>query len=418
MLLDILGITCGYGSHTVLQNATFQIKKQDFVGIIGPNGSGKSTLLRAISRVLRPIKGTVLLKERDLYQIPASEVAKTISFVPQEQGLDFPFTVQDVVMMGRIPHLRRFQKETDKDQMIVKKAMELTDLISLAGRPVNQLSGGEKQRVLIARALAQEPSILLLDEPTSYLDLNYQLEIMEILVRLHQQQGITIIMVLHDINLASQYCDSLLVLKEGRIYAAGTPQQILTADFIKEVYGCEVQVEWRTLNGRPFIVLNKFRPVISRQTLDRKAHIIAGGGMAIELYHLLTDQGWELSTGVINRGDSDWQEAQRLGITVVEADPFCAISRAQADRNQDLMSQAEYVILAAIPFGSGNILNLEAVLHQAQQGRKIIVVKKNDISELDYTGGAATELYNKLLSCEVTVVDSDTQVLRVLQGGK
>lgn len=254
MLLDIMGVTCGYGASLVLKNASVQIKSGDLAGIVGPNGSGKSTLLRTMSRVLKPIYGQVLLNEEDIYRLAPAQVAQHIAVLTQGAGLEFPYTVIDLVMMGRIPHIKRFAREGAKDRRAVARAMELTDTVQLADRQVNELSGGEKQRVMLARALAQEPSILLLDEPTSYLDLKYQLEIMDLLTRLRHDSGLTIISVLHDINLASRYCDYLLVVKEGVIHAVGTPAQVISAPMIKEVYGCEVGVEYPDAGKRPYIV--------------------------------------------------------------------------------------------------------------------------------------------------------------------
>jgi len=416
MQLDILGVSCGYGAHTVLQDTTLHIQQEDFWGIVGPNGSGKSTLLRTMSRVLHPSQGQVLLDENDLYQLPARHVASKIAVVIQEQNLESPFLVKDIIMMGRIPHLKRFQTEGIKDQEIVSKVMDLTDVSYLAQRPVNELSGGEKQRVLIARALAQEPAILLLDEPTSYLDLNYQLEIMELLLRLHREKGIAIVMVLHDINLASQFCERLLVVKEGKIYAAGTPAQIINAAFIKEIYGCEVQVETQSPGGRPIVILNQSRLAGDRKVSGEGVHVVGGGGFGKELFRLLLDQGRPVSTGVVNIGDSDWHEAQRLGITMVEADPFSAVRHEQCQQNLQLMRQAAYIILAAIPFGAGNLPNLESVLEQAKQGSKVIVVKKMEIDQLDYSGGIATDLYNKLIACGAAVVNDDWEAIRLMQG--
>jgi len=249
-----MGVTCGYGASLVLKNASVQIKGGDLAGIVGPNGSGKSTLLRTMSRVLKPICGQVLLNGEDMYHLAPARVAQNIAVLTQGSGLEFPYTVIDLVMMGRIPHIKRFAREGVKDRTAVARAMELTDTVKLADRQVNELSGGEKQRVMLARALAQEPSILLLDEPTSYLDLKYQLEIMDLLTQLRLDSGLTIISVLHDINLASRYCDYLLVVKEGIIHAMGTPEQVITAPMIKEVYGCEVGVEYPDLGDRPYIV--------------------------------------------------------------------------------------------------------------------------------------------------------------------
>jgi len=254
MLLNLADVSCGYATAPVLKNASVCINDGDLVGIVGPNSSGKSTLLRTMSRILKPWKGEVLLAEKDIYKSSGADLARRMAVVNQEQIMDFSFRVKDLVMMGRIPHIKRFTREGTVDELAVARAMKLTDTAKLADRSVQELSGGEKQRVVLARALAQDPRILLLDEPTTYLDLNYQLEIMELLVRMRSECNLTIIMVLHDINLASRYCDYLMVVKDGEIFAVGSPQEVVTSQMIREVYGCEIRVECSEPAGRPYIV--------------------------------------------------------------------------------------------------------------------------------------------------------------------
>ncbi|HAU32419.1 MAG: ABC transporter related protein [Desulfotomaculum sp. 46_296] len=415
MLFNILGVTCGYGASPVLKDASVQINSQDFVGIVGPNGSGKSTLLRTISRVLKPIHGKVLLDEEDIYQISAAEVARKMAVVNQEQGLNFPFTVKDVVMMGRIPHLKRFARESPKDFEVVARAMDLTDTVILANRQVTELSGGEKQRVLLARALAQQPQILLLDEPTSYLDLNYQIEIMELMVRMRRDCGLTIITVLHDLNLASRFCDYLLVIKKGYIHAVGTPHQVITAHMIKDVYGCEVRVECPDSIERPYIVFNG-ETKRATEGGERWVHVVGGGGSGVQLFRNLLNGGWQVSTGVVNIGDSDWQEACRLGIKVIEAPPFCNVGANEAALNKEMMQKAEFIILAGIPFGTGNIRNLESVLEEAERGAPVIVVDNIDINKRDYTGGKAALLYKNLLQSGAQIVNNEWEAIQLMEG--
>jgi len=417
VLLNIMGITCGYGASLVLKDASVAINSRDFVGIVGPNGSGKSTLVRTISRVLQPLMGKVLLEEEDIYHIPAPYLAKKMAVVTQETGLDFPFTVKDVVMMGRLPHIKRFAREGVKDLEAVARAMEFTDTISLADRQVNELSGGEKQRVLLARALAQEPKILLLDEPTSYLDLNYQIEIMELLARLRRDYGLTIIMVLHDLNLASRYCDYLIVVKEGFIHAIGTPQQVINAPMIKEVYGCEVRVEYPDSSQHPYIVFHQEEIKVMDEGGERWIHVVGGGGAGIGLFKNLLRSGWQVSTGVVNVGDGDWQEACRLGVSMIDAPPFCAIGAEEMRRNKELMQKAECVIMAEIPFGTGNIGNLESVLEQAEKGAPVIIIDNADIADRDFTDGKAAELYRQLLGCGVHRVNNEREAVSLLKGG-
>jgi len=232
MLFNILGVTCGYGASPVLKDASVQINSQDFVGIVGPNGSGKSTLLRTISRVLKPIHGKVLLDEEDIYQISAAEVARKMAVVNQEQGLNFPFTVKDVVMMGRIPHLKRFARESPKDFEVVARAMDLTDTVILANRQVTELSGGEKQRVALARALVVQPDLLLLDEPFSALDKNTKLSLRKEVKKLHRQWQIPFILVSHDEEDAKYLGDVIISLEKGRL----KDESLQYPDYIPDYY--------------------------------------------------------------------------------------------------------------------------------------------------------------------------------------
>jgi len=231
--LQINNIACRYEAANVLEEINFSAGEGDYIGIIGPNASGKSTLLKSISKTLKPHTGMVLLNERDLYTLKSVEVAKKIAVVPQESVISFAFTTLEVVLMGRIPHLNRFEMEGTKDLTLAKKAMQLTNSWYLRERPINQLSGGEKQRVIIARALAQEPKVLLLDEPTHHLDINHQIEILDLIRGLNKEERMVVIAVFHDLNIASQYCHRLILLSKGKIFAAGRASDVLTQENIE-----------------------------------------------------------------------------------------------------------------------------------------------------------------------------------------
>ncbi|NLN86241.1 MAG: heme ABC transporter ATP-binding protein [Syntrophomonadaceae bacterium] len=416
MIFDILGITCTYGATPVLQDASLQIHTSDMVGIVGPNGSGKSTLLRAMSRVLQPLHGKVMLEEEDIYKVPATQIAKKMAVVVQEQSLSFPFTVRDLIMMGRIPHMKRFASEGRLDIGIVEQAMDLTDTTRLADRQVNELSGGEKQRVLLARALAQEPKILLLDEPTSYLDLNYQIEIMQLLAKLRRQYGITIIMVLHDLNLASRYCDYLVLIKQGTIHAIGPPQHVITADMIKDVYGCEIKVEQFDLAAPPYILFHNDDHRAVKAVRPDWVHVVGGGGSGGGLLRSLVKAGWNVSIGVVNVADSDWDEANRLGVSIIEAHPFSGLGMEEARRNRDMMNKADFTILAGAAFGMGNLLNLECVIAEAERGGRVVVIDNPAIITRDYTGGEATRLYKQLLDSGAHRVNNEWEAVRMIEG--
>ena len=240
--IAVSNVEVAYDAEPIVAGVTFQINRGEFVGLIGPNGSGKSTLLRVISRVLSPRKGAALIDEQSVSAYGRDELARRLAVVTQESQLHFDFTVSEVVGMGRIPHLKRFQREGIRDARVVEEALHLTELEPFADRLVTELSGGERQRVAIARALAQEPEILLLDEPTAHLDINYQLALLDLIWTLNQANGVTVLAALHDLNLAAQYCDKLIVLRAGRIYTVGTPTDVITADTIRDVYGVEAVI--------------------------------------------------------------------------------------------------------------------------------------------------------------------------------
>jgi iron complex transport system ATP-binding protein len=254
MFLSVDGIDCSYNSTQVLKDVRLQVGRGDFVGIIGPNGSGKTTLLKAISATLKPAKGAILLEDVDVHSIKKLDLAKKMAVVPQETSILFDFTAFDIVMMGRNPHVDRFRFETSKDVAAVKKAMKLAGCLEFAQREVGSLSAGERQRVAIARAIAQEPSVMLLDEPTSHLDINFQLETMALLRDLSDNAKLTVIAVFHDLNLAARYCRTLIILKDGKILAAGNCADVFTKENIKKAYGVDVDVRYHPLTQSPYII--------------------------------------------------------------------------------------------------------------------------------------------------------------------
>lgn len=242
------------GERKILDDISFNIKKGYFCSIIGPNGSGKTTLLKHLCNIIQPEKGKIMVEDMDVLDYGVRGLAKTISYVPQDTGIEYDFSVEDVVIMGRAPHLRRFEAEGAKDIEIAQKAMEMTNTLNLRKKNVKNLSGGERQRVVIARALAQEGSILLLDEPTSHLDIQHQIELMDTVKMLNLSKKITVVAVLHDLNLAAAYSDYLVMLSNGRVEAYGTPEDVLTVDNIRKVYNLDTMIMKNPINGKPHII--------------------------------------------------------------------------------------------------------------------------------------------------------------------
>jgi iron complex transport system ATP-binding protein len=230
------------------------VERGEFLGIVGPNGSGKSTLIRALARALPLAQGAVLLEGESIWRLGPHALARRLAVVPQESRLDFDFTVEEVVAMGRHPFIGRFATETAEDRRCVEQAMERAGIAPLRERPVTQLSGGERQRLLVARALAQEPQVLLLDEPTAHLDIAHQTALLDLLWNLNRTRRLTIVAVLHDLNLAAQYCGRLLMLAGGRVVADGPPAAVLTEARLREVYGAGVLVVPHPTLGCPHVV--------------------------------------------------------------------------------------------------------------------------------------------------------------------
>ena len=254
-MLALQDISAGYAGRLVLQNVAVNVAAGEFVGLIGPNGSGKTTLLRVMSGVLPARQGEVWLEGRKLREMSRRDVAKRVGHLLQEFALGLAFSVRELVLMGRSPHLPRFARETERDLAIVEHAMELADVSHVADRPITEISGGERQRAFIAMCLAQEPQVLLLDEPTSHLDIGHQLSILNLIKNLNRQTRMTVVAVFHDLNLAAEYCDRLVLLDQGRVVAAGTPADVLTAEMILNVYGVSVLIGRNPVSDGPHIVL-------------------------------------------------------------------------------------------------------------------------------------------------------------------
>ena len=262
--IKVGGVTFGFGrkgisaSLPVLKNVSVEIASGEVMGILGPNGSGKSTLLKVLMRILVPQKGIVEMFGQPYLSLSQSTISRRVAFVPQETQQVFPFTINEMVLMGRYPHHSKtwgLGWEGFRDRSLVIQAMEDLNVSHLGERLITDVSGGERQRAIIARALAQEPEVLLLDEPTAFLDLHHQLDIARIVRRLNRERGMTVILVSHDLNLASQYCDRVLLFKDGEIVKIGHPQEVICREHLESVYGCHVIVDSHPQSGMPRVTL-------------------------------------------------------------------------------------------------------------------------------------------------------------------
>lgn len=247
-------LSLGYGERRVVSDLSVEIPTGRVTVIIGANGSGKSTLLRGLARLLAPSEGSVLLDGKSISSIPSKDVAKVMGLLPQGPIAPEGITVADLVGRGRYPHQGWFRRWSAEDDRAVGEALAATGTADLAGRPLEEMSGGQRQRVWIAMALAQETDLLLLDEPTTYLDLTHQIEVLDLLTDLNRRRGTTIVIVMHDLNLACRYADHLIALRDGRITRQGRPSEVITADVMREVFGLSASIVQDPISGTPTII--------------------------------------------------------------------------------------------------------------------------------------------------------------------
>ena len=410
--LRISSIDCYYGSIKALDNVAFSVREGEFVGILGPNGSGKTTLLRAISRTLKPRVGTVLLDDTSIYDMENREVAKNVAVVPQETIATFDFTALDIVLMGRTPYIDRFRQESREDLAIVKRVMKLTNTWHFAERLVNELSGGEKQRIIIARALTQEPQLLLLDEPTTHLDISNQLEIMDLIKHLCETKKLLIVAVFHDFNLAARYCDSIILLNDGKIVAVGKSDETLTSENVRKVFSVDTIVKKHPVTG--FLHVIPISRPINQQQKSLSVHLICGCGTGSPLMKILKDEGYFVTAGVLNLLDTDQETAQLLKIPITSEAPFSPITEEAHTANLQMISKAKVIVITPTQFGDGNLRNLNAAETALEKGIPTILLEDGSIEERDFTNGKATNYITKLKNNGAITVKNTSELLQFL----
>ena len=380
-MLSFSHAAVGYGEKTVLKDVTFQIMKGEYVALIGSNGTGKSTLIKCVSGLLPLLSGEIEICGKNLRSLKPRERAQMVAVVPQSYYVDYDFTVEDIVMMGRNPYLDFRHRETKKDRQIAERAMKLTKTDVFRDRYYNELSGGERQRVILARAITQQPEIILLDEPTSALDLHHQIEVMELIQKLNEEEKITVLAVLHDINLASRFCSRIVILKDGKVDADGTPQEVINRQEMEALYNMKLLVKENPLLKKPEIT-----PIrVMRETKTKiplRIHVICGEKGGVRLIELLEDMGHQVSAGVLNQGSDDAEFCSYLNIPGVEIPAFQPVQPENQEKNLQMMKDADVVIVADIPFGTANIRNLDGL-----ENLEAELYIHEGIKEKDFTAG-------------------------------
>jgi len=409
--LTVENLEFSYDHRKILDNLSFQVQTGELVGVVGPNGAGKSTLLHLLAGLLFPDGGKIYLGGRQTTFLSRREWAQKVALVFQEVPSELDMDCLEVIMMGRFPHVARWSRESELDYQVVRKAMEATSVQSFISRSFQELSGGEKQRVMVARALAQEPELLLLDEPTSHLDVRHQLEIMEILLKL-KEEGIAVLGVFHDLNLVSQFCDKVLLLKRGCLLDYGKTVEVMKTPQVEELFQVEFLETLHPFSFRPF-----FMPLGKRVSRSNniQLHLICGGGSGGLAMRELLSAGFSLSVGVVNQLDSDQVLAEKLGLKLVTEKPFTHYSLEALQQALALAEQADFVLIVPTYWGEGNLGNLRLAQQLLARGGKVILFRDCLKEKWDYTNGRALEILNQLVEAGALVFNSWPEIIRTIK---
>lgn len=415
--IEVHGLKLAYDAQPVLEDTNFSVERGDLVALLGANGAGKSTLLRCISRILKPNAGHIMLDGTELKHFDSKEAARKMAVVPQETTADFDFTVEDIVMMGRFPYLERFKKEDQKDYEIVRRSMEMTGVSHLAERSIASLSGGEKQRVIMARAICQQPEVLLLDEPTANLDIGYQSMLLELASRLNRDQQVTVIAAIHDINLAVHHFNHFILLSGGRVMAAGRAEEVITSENIKKSYGVPAATYRHPLHGVLQISVARGRSQEENVNSGPAVHVIGGGEEALPVLEALKQLGCRLSVGPVSAQDSGCRFAHFNSLPVIIVPPFTSMNGAHKEEHLQLLREADLVVVPPIPFGEGNLAILEEVETALDEGKPVYIIDLEGVEERDYSG-KARGLLEGLIQKGARVLEDASNLQAVVYPGK
>ena len=367
-MLSISSLGYSINGVEILKDVSLTVRQGEFLGIIGPNGAGKTTLLKLMLGLLTPTTGDVTLFDQPVAKMDPKERARLEAYLSQDVMTSFPYPVLDIVLMGRYPYLRRFGRESEADIEEARRALSYVGLAGFEHRLFNELSGGERQLALFAKVLAQDATLLILDEPTSNLDIRHQDQFFSMAAELAEEQK-GVIAAVHNLDIASRYCSRLVLLDRGHVVADGAPDQVLRSEVLDPVYGIRTTISTNTATGSLMV------DVVPRKwgSEGPRVHIVGGGGSAINLTRDLARLGYRLTGGVAHQYDADEQLWKTLDIPHSSVEPFSKISASEAGKVADWIAEAEYTVLCDFPIGPGNLLNLELASHSAN----LIVIEED-----------------------------------------
>ncbi|MGA8604577.1 MAG: ABC transporter ATP-binding protein [Thermoplasmata archaeon] len=411
----LTGVTVRYGTRPALREVNLAVRPGEFVALAGPNGSGKTTLLRAVLGFLTPVEGEVEVLGRPIRSLSVLERARSVAWVPQGESPRDDVRLFDYVLYGRFPYHGPLDSETADDRAIATRVLDEIGLADRADDGILSLSGGERQRAVLGRALAQTTPILLLDEPTSHLDIGHQLDLLARVRHLTEGGHVTAIAALHDLNLAARFADRIVVLSHGRRVADGPPSDVISEALLAEVWGVVADLRRDPATGAPYLLPHHLVSPPRPGVLLGKGpvHVVGGGGSAGPYLRALSEAGYRVTAGALNLLDSDLETAESLGaLTAVEV-PFAPIGAEVRERLRVLLEAATAVVVAPFPVGPSNLPNLDEV--RGCLGRRpVLLVRRPSGEEWDFVGGRARALEEELRRGGAREVAGITEMLAAL----
>ena len=406
--LEFKQATVGYGGRMIVRAVDLEVRAGEFVGLVGPNGAGKSTLLRAATGGADVLGGDIVCGASVLH-MPERDRARLIGVVPQSQPSDFAFSARAFVEMGRHPHLGRLESLGPEDHAVVDEVMERTDTARLAAERIDELSGGDLQRLTLAQALAQQPRVLLLDEPTSHLDLNHALQVLD-LVRSLADGGMAVLGVFHDLGIAARYADRISIVADRAVTPPRPPAEALDSRVVADVFGVRAVVRTDPVTGSVSVTPVLRGEDLAAGTVRGRVGMVCGSGTGIAIMRELMRSGYEVAAGALNRGDVDQAVAEALGVHHVVLPPFGEMGAREEAAVRAAYAEARCVVICPTPFGRSNLPNLRAAL---DSGRPLVLVG-DMTADRDFSRGAATGLWEQALARGATRVADESGALATL----
>lgn len=359
----------GYGKRIVVDNVEFALEKGEILCILGPNGCGKSTILKSITDHIKTLHGSLILLGKDLNSMPTMERAKEMSVVLTERVTPDMMTARDIVSTGRYPHTNHFGKLEDKDMKIIQEAVDIVHGQELMDKEFKSLSDGEKQRIMLARAICQESDIMVLDEPTSFLDIRYKIELLDILSKLSIEKKKTIIMSLHEIDLVPKIADKVILIKDGVIFDYGPPEEVITDDSIKEVYNLDI---------------GSFNTIVGNVELPKagnlaKVFVLGGGGKGTKIYRALNKASIGFYSGILFKNDIDYNVSNSLAIESVAENSFTEIRKEKLEDAKSLIKECDFLIDSGVDLVGINSGNYELLEYALKQGIEVLSLRDENI---------------------------------------